>query len=74
MKSTNGVLFWDVSFFRGVHAWEFEAVSSFMDTIYGATVKGFDEDKMCWKLDRNKGFMVNNYYCLLVGSNDCCFP
>ena len=49
-------------------------MSSFMDTIYGATVKGFDEDKMCWKLDRNKGFMVNNYYCLLVGSNDCCFP
>ena len=22
MKSINGVRFWDVSFFRGVHAWE----------------------------------------------------
>ena len=74
MKSTNGVLFWDVSFFRGVHARELEAVLTFMDTIYGATVKGFGEDKMCWKPDRNKGFMVNNYYCLLVGSNDCYFP
>ena len=61
MKSTNGVIFWDVSFFRGVHAQELEAVLSFMDTIYGAIVKGFGEDKMCWKPDRNKGFMVNNY-------------
>ena len=67
MKSTNGVLFWDVSSFRGVHAREFKAVTSFMDTIYGATVKGFGEDKMRWKLDRNKGFIVNNYYGLLAG-------
>ena len=67
MKSTNGVLFWDVSFFRDVHARELKAVTSFMDTIYGATVKGFGEDKMRWKLDRNKGFIVNNYYSLLAG-------
>ena len=67
MKSTNGVLFWDVSFFRGVHARELKAMTSFMDTIYGATIKGFGEDKMRWKLDRNKGFIVNNYYGLLAG-------
>ena len=47
MKLDNGVLFWDVSFFRGVHARELEALASFMDTIYGASVKGFGEDKMC---------------------------
>ena len=35
MKFANGFLFWDVSFFRGVHAWELEALSDFMDTIYG---------------------------------------
>ena len=29
MKSSNGVLFWDVSFFRGVHARELEALSGF---------------------------------------------
>ena len=74
IKSANGVIFWDVSFFRGVHAWELEVVSSFMDTIYGSSVRGFGEDKMCWKLDRNKGFMVNDYYSFLVGSNDSCFP
>ena len=71
MKFTNGVIFWDVSFFRGVH--ELEVVLRFMDTIYGSSVTGFDEDKMGWKPNRNKGFMVNDYYRLLVGSNDSCF-
>ena len=45
-----------------------------MDTIYGTSVKGIGEDKMSWKPDRTKGFMVNAYYCLLVGSNGLCFP
>ena len=74
MKSTNGVLFQDVSFFRGVHVLELEAVSSFMDTIYGSLVRGFDDDKMGWKPNRNKVFMINDYYRLLAGSNDSCFP
>ena len=46
MKFVKGVLFWDVSFFRGVHARELKALADFMDTIYGASVKGFGEDKM----------------------------
>ena len=74
MKFTNGVIFWDVSFFRSVHAEELEAVSSFMDTIYGSLVRGFDDDKMGWKPNRNKVFMINDYYRLLAGSNDSCFP
>ena len=61
MKSTNGVLFWDVSFFRGVRTRELEAMSGFMDTIYGSSVRGFGKDKMCWKLDIDKGFMVKDY-------------
>ncbi|XP_023916416.1 uncharacterized protein LOC112028013 [Quercus suber] len=47
IKLDNGVLFWDVSFFRGAHARELEALAGFMDTIYGASVKRFGEDKMC---------------------------
>ena len=47
MNFANEVLFRDVSFFRDVHAQELEALSGFMDTIYGASVKGFGEDKMC---------------------------
>ena len=54
MKFDNGVLFWDVSFFRGVHARELKALANFMDTIYGASVKEFGKDKMCWKLDRER--------------------
>ena len=45
-----------------------------MDTIYGASVKRFAEDKMCWKPNREKGFMVKDFYSLLVGFNDYCFP
>ena len=40
MKFTNGVIFWNVSFFRGVHARELEAVLSFIDIIYGSSEIG----------------------------------
>ena len=40
MKSPNGVLFWDVSFFRDVHVWELQALSSFMETIYSSSIRG----------------------------------
>ena len=40
MKVTNAVLFWDVSFFRDCHVWDLDAVSSFIVTIYGSSVKG----------------------------------
>ena len=50
MKFTNGILFWDVSFFRGFHVQELEVVSSFMDTINGSLERGLGEDKMNWKL------------------------
>ena len=50
-------------------------MSGFMDTIYSSSVRGLGEDKMCWKPNRDKkGFMVKDYYSILVGSNDYCFP
>ena len=52
MKFNNGVLHWDVSFFKAVHDSELEALLSFMDTIYGSSIKGIGEDKMSWKPDR----------------------
>ena len=46
MKFNNGVLHWDVSFFRAIHDWELEALLSFMDTIYGSSIRVISEDKM----------------------------
>ena len=62
MKSPNGVLFWDVSFFRCVHVRELEALSSFMESIYGSSIRGFGKDKMCWIPSKYKGFLVKDYY------------
>ena len=68
MMSTNGVLFWDVRFFRGVHARDLEAMSNLMETIYGSLIRGLGEDKMCWIPNKNKGFLVSDYYRILVGT------
>ena len=65
-KFNNGILFLDVSFFRGVHARELVALANFMDTIYGVSVRELGEDNMCWKSIREKGFTVRDYYNLLV--------
>ena len=74
MKSPNGVLFRDVSFFRGVHVWELEALSSFMETIYGSSIRGFGEDKMYWIPSKAKGFLVKDYYRILAGPTIFGFP
>ena len=74
MKSSNGVLFWDVSFFRGVHAQELEAMSGFIETVYGSSIRGFGDDKICWLPSKDKGFMVNDYYRILVGLTIDGFP
>ena len=47
MLFANGVLFWDVSFFRGVHVQDLEALSDFMESIYASPLRGLGEDKMC---------------------------
>ena len=47
MLFANGVLFWDVSFFRGVHVRDLKALSDFMESIYASPLRGLGEDKMC---------------------------
>ena len=74
MMSTNGVLFWDVRFIRGVHARDLEAMSNFMVTIYGSPIRGRGEDKMCWIPNKVKGFLVSDYYKILSGSAFFGFP
>ena len=74
MKSANGVLFWDVRFFRGVHDQNLEAMSDFMETIYASPLRGLGEDKMCWIPSKHKGFRVSDYYKILVGNTFLGFP
>ena len=74
MWYANGVLHWDIHFFRDVHNRELEAFWSFMDTIYGTPIRGIGEDKRCWLPNKSKGFMVSVYYHLLANHNDQFFP
>uniref|UniRef100_A0A7N2L766 Reverse transcriptase zinc-binding domain-containing protein n=1 Tax=Quercus lobata TaxID=97700 RepID=A0A7N2L766_QUELO len=74
MRSTNGVLFWDVRFIRSVHARDLEAMSDFMVTIYGSHIRGRGEDKMCWIPSKVKGFLVSDYYRILAGTAFFGFP
>jgi len=70
LRYTNGVLRWDMHFFRDVHDWELEGFWSSMDTIYGTPVRGIGEDKRCWLPNKSKGFMVSVHYHLLAGHCD----
>ena len=74
MMFTNGVLFWDVRFFRGVHVRDLEALSDFMESIYAYPLRGLGEDKMCWTPNKHKGFRVSDYYKILVGNTFLGFP
>ena len=74
MMSTNGVLFWDVRFVKGVHAQDLEAMSNFMVAIYGSPIRGRGEDKMCWIPNKHKGFRVRDYNKILVGNTLLGFP
>ena len=74
MKSPNGVVFWDVSFFRCVHVQELEALSSFMETIYSSSIREFGKDKMCWIPSKDKGFLVKDYYRILADPTIFGFP
>ena len=70
----NGVLFWDVSFFRGLHVRDLEALSDFMESIYASPLRGLGEDKMGWIPNKHKGFRVSDYYKILVGNTFLGFP
>ena len=62
------------STFRGVHARDLEATSDFMETIYGSPIRGLGEDKMYWIPSKDKGFLVSDYYRILVGTTFYGFP
>ena len=54
--------------------WELEPLSNSMATIYGTSVRGSREDKMCWVLDKKEGFQVSGFYHVLLHTNIQSFP
>ena len=74
MKFPNDVLFWDLTFRRYSEDWELESFYCLMSKIYGASLKGVGDDKMCWKPAMVRGFVVRSYYQVLTKSFDQSFP
>ena len=74
MKFPNGVLFWDLTFRRYNKDRDLESFYSLMSRIYGASLKGAGDDKMCCKPVRGKGFTVRSYFQVLTNSFDQSLP
>ena len=52
MQFPNRVLFSDLEFLREIHDSESDSLSIFCNVIYGVSLRGIGEDKMCWTLAR----------------------
>ena len=48
--------------------------SNSMDIIYGVSLHGGGDDKMCWKPSKKRGFEVRGYYRVLIRNSDQLFP
>jgi len=38
-----------------------------MDVMYGVSLRGIGEDKICWIIRKRRGFEVSSYYRTLLG-------
>ena len=68
MQFLNGVLFSDLEFLQEIHDRDLDSLSIFWNVIYGVSVRGIGEDKMCWTPAKSKGFEVSSYYQVLLGA------
>ena len=68
-----GFFFWDLKFLREIHDRESDSVSIFWNVIYGVSLRGIGEDKMCTPA-KSKGFEASSYYQALLGVCTRSFP
>uniref|UniRef100_A0A2N9H0K3 Reverse transcriptase domain-containing protein n=1 Tax=Fagus sylvatica TaxID=28930 RepID=A0A2N9H0K3_FAGSY len=57
---------WDFNFTRYAQDWELEAVASFLELLSSSSVKGYGEDRLCWRGSSKEGFQVRTYYKYLL--------
>ena len=62
MKFPNSILFWYLNFRRCSEDGKLESFYNLMSRIYGASLRGVRDDKMCWKPAMGRGFTVRSYY------------
>ena len=74
MQFPNGVLFKDLEFLRDIHDRELDSLFVFWNVIYGVSLRGIGEDKMCWTPAKSKGSKVSSYYQALLGVCTQSFP
>ena len=43
-------------------------MSDFLEAIYSSPLRELGEDKMCWIPSKDNGFLVSDYYRILVGT------
>uniref|UniRef100_A0A2N9FIH8 Reverse transcriptase zinc-binding domain-containing protein n=1 Tax=Fagus sylvatica TaxID=28930 RepID=A0A2N9FIH8_FAGSY len=57
----NDSVSWDLNFTWHAQDWELDAVASFLELLSSSSVKGYGEDRICWRGSSKEGFQVRNY-------------
>ena len=66
LRSHNERVSWDFNFTCHAQDWELEAVASFLELLSSSSVKGYGEDRLCWRGSSKEGFQVRTYYKYLL--------
>jgi hypothetical protein len=74
MSVDSSVLHWDLDFFRNIHDWELESMTSFMDLIYSVTLEGLRDDRLHWLRNAKRDYSVKSFYRCLSPSLSMSFP